>query len=91
MTRLEGILWRLVIAATCLGFGLSAAHAEAVAMATKVSSPDLRKATPFHFVALGDLPYGPAMLSHPAYERLIAQINRLKPAFSVHIGDFKSG
>lgn len=45
----------------------------------------------FHFVALGDLPYGPAMLSHPPYERLITQINRLDPVFSVHIGDFKSG
>jgi hypothetical protein len=48
-------------------------------------------APPFYFVALGDLPYGPAMLSHPPYERLIAQINRLDPVFSVHIGDFKSG
>ena len=47
--------------------------------------------SPFHFVALGDLPYGPAMLSHPPYERLIAQINRLDPVFSVHVGDFKSG
>jgi len=47
--------------------------------------------SPFYFVALGDLPYGPAMLSHPPYERLIAQINRLEPVFSVHIGDFKSG
>ena len=48
-------------------------------------------ASPFYFIALGDLPYGPAMLSHPPYERLIAQINRLDPVFSVHIGDFKSG
>ena len=95
MTRLAGILWCLVVALTCLGFAPSEAHAEAeaeaVAMAQNLSSPELRKASPFHFVALGDLPYGPAMLSHPAYERLIAQINRLKPAFSVHIGDFKSG
>jgi len=48
-------------------------------------------AVAFRFVALGDMPYGPAMLSHPAYERLIARINALTPAFSLHVGDFKSG
>ena len=45
----------------------------------------------FQFVALGDLPYGdPAKVGAP-YRALIGSINRLQPAFSIHIGDFKSG
>ena len=45
----------------------------------------------FQFVALGDLPYGdPAKVAAP-YRALITSINRLQPAFSIHIGDFKSG
>ena len=62
-----------------------------VSWAAQAQLNDPPSASPFYFVALGDLPYGPAMLSHPPYERLIAQINRLDPVFSVHIGDFKSG
>lgn len=45
----------------------------------------------FHFVALGDMPYGPAAQSYPPYRQLIGEINRVAPAFSVHVGDFKSG
>ena len=48
-------------------------------------------ATGFEFVALGDLPYGPPAVSYAPYRSLIAQINREKPAFSIHVGDFKSG
>jgi len=45
----------------------------------------------FQFAALGDLPYGdPAKVGAP-YRALIGSINRLQPAFSIHIGDFKSG
>ena len=45
----------------------------------------------FSFVALGDHPYGIAEKSYPPYRALIAAINREKPSFSVHVGDFKSG
>ena len=48
-------------------------------------------AQPFSFVALGDLPYGQAAQDHLPYKSLIATINRDRPAFSIHIGDFKSG
>ena len=45
----------------------------------------------FQFVALGDLPYGAPAVSYAPYRSLIAQINRESPAFSIHVGDFKSG
>lgn len=45
----------------------------------------------FEFVALGDMPYGPRERANPPYENLIGLINRAQPAFSIHIGDFKSG
>ncbi len=45
----------------------------------------------FDFVAIGDMPYGPRDKAWPPYEHLIGQINRLRPAFTLHIGDFKSG
>jgi len=43
----------------------------------------------FSFAALGCMPYGEA--NYPAFERLIAEINRHAPAFSVHLGDTKGG
>lgn len=49
------------------------------------------RAQSFHFVALGDMPYGPAAQSYPPYRKLIDRINEEAAAFSVHIGDFKSG
>jgi hypothetical protein len=45
----------------------------------------------FEFVAIGDMPYGLPDKVQPAYEHLIGQINRLQPAFTVHVGDIKSG
>ncbi len=45
----------------------------------------------FEFVALGDLPYGPAAQSYPPYRALIERINQVAPAFSIHVGDIKSG
>ena len=45
----------------------------------------------FQFVALGDLPYGAPAVSYAPYRSLIAQINGESPAFSIHVGDFKSG
>ena len=45
----------------------------------------------FSFVALGDLPYGTPERAYGPYRALIERINRLEPAFSIHVGDFKSG
>ncbi len=45
----------------------------------------------FEFVALGDLPYGKPAQAYPPYRALISRINQLKPDFSIHVGDFKSG
>lgn len=45
----------------------------------------------FSFVALGDLPYGSAKNSYPPYKALIERINSVSSAFSIHVGDFKSG
>jgi hypothetical protein len=48
------------------------------------------QAQPFSFVALGDMPYTlPA--DYPRFERLIDAINAERPAFSLHVGDTKSG
>lgn len=46
-------------------------------------------AEPFTFAALGCMPYGKENFA--AYERLLAEINRRQPAFTVHCGDTKSG
>ncbi len=44
----------------------------------------------FSFVALGDMPYNlPGDIVK--LDRLIAAINRMKPAFTLHMGDIKSG
>lgn len=44
----------------------------------------------FEFIAFGDMPYR-IPNDYPKFENLISQINSEKPAFSVHVGDFKSG
>ncbi len=49
----------------------------------------LARSQGFQFIALGDLPYGQA--SQAPYRALIDRINQLAPAFSVHVGDIKSG
>ncbi|WP_416899642.1 MAG: metallophosphoesterase [Minwuia sp.] len=47
-------------------------------------------AEPFRFVAMGDLPYNlPG--DYEKFDRLIGRINDRQPAFSVHVGDIKSG
>jgi hypothetical protein len=43
----------------------------------------------FSFIAFGCMPYGKD--NYPAYERLLAEINRQRPAFTVHCGDTKGG
>lgn len=44
---------------------------------------------PFTFVAIGDMPYRVPQ-DFPRFDRLIVSINAAKPAFSIHVGDFKS-
>jgi hypothetical protein len=48
-------------------------------------------AEPFTFAALGDNPYGDPAVVNPPFEALIAEVNKHTPAFTVHIGDIKSG
>lgn len=48
-------------------------------------------AQPFEFVALGDMPYGPDLATGAAYRHLIERINDARPAFAIHVGDFKDG
>jgi hypothetical protein len=49
----------------------------------------LARSQGFQFIALGDLPYGPA--SQAPYRALIDRVNQLAPVFSLHVGDIKSG
>ena len=44
----------------------------------------------FSFIAFGDMPYRVPQ-DYPKFERVIQRINQEKPAFTVHVGDFKSG
>jgi hypothetical protein len=44
----------------------------------------------FSFVALGDVPYN-VPGDYAKFDRLIAAINAMKPAFTLHMGDTKSG
>ena len=44
----------------------------------------------FEFIAFGDMPYR-LPDDYARFESLIKQINHEKPAFSVHVGDIKSG
>lgn len=44
----------------------------------------------FSFVALGDMPYN-LPDDYAKFDRLIAAVNTLKPAFTLHMGDIKSG
>lgn len=55
-----------------------------------LSLAKLSLAQSFKFVAIGDMPYNPPK-DYIRYERLIAEINRLKPSFTLFIGDTKSG
>ena len=49
-----------------------------------------RAYTPFTIVAMGDAPYSDP-LDYLRFSGLIHTINALNPAFSVHVGDIKSG
>jgi hypothetical protein len=45
------------------------------------------ESTPFTFAAFGCMPYQRNMSDSSAFTRLIAEVNRHSPAFSVHLGD----
>lgn len=47
------------------------------------------RAQSFQFAAIGDMPYRPADVER--FDRLIAELNRRAPAFTVHVGDIKTG
>jgi len=71
------------IATAALALGLAAGTAPAHAEAPMFSD------SAFSFIALGDMPYGDA--AQAAYERLIDRVNRIEPAFTLHVGDIKGG
>jgi hypothetical protein len=62
-----------------------------VALAICFGAPASAQTGPnaFTFVAFGDMPYRDADI--PKVDRLIAAINRIKPAFTIHVGDIQSG
>lgn len=51
-------------------------------------APGPAKAERFRFAALGDMNYSQPR-DQPRYASVIAAVNREKPAFSIHVGDFK--
>lgn len=68
----------------CL-FSLACATACLSTLPVAAAGPDA-----FEFAAFGDVPYKiPG--DYPAVDRLIAAINASKPAFTLHVGDVKSG
>jgi len=61
-----------------------------LAVIAAVCGPVSAGAERFSFVAIGDMPYTlPADFA--AFARLIRRINQVTPAFTVHVGDIKSG
>lgn len=66
------------------------AAALAVAAASPAAAVDVGGPHSFAFVALGDMPYK-LPDDYPRFEALIARINALKPAVSIHMGDIKAG
>ena len=65
-------------------------HLSIVILILSLTLPHAVTAEPFTFVALGDMPYKPDR-DEPRFHRLIAAVNDLAPAFTVHVGDTKGG
>ena len=75
-------LSRIAIAAVLLIFPQTASHV--------IAAETVGGDKAFSFVALGDMPYNlPG--DYAKFDRLIAAINKMKPAFTLHVGDIKSG
>ncbi len=72
-----------------IGAALCLAAAFALALLPSRAAESVGGERAFSFVALGDVPYN-VPNDYVRFERLIAVINRLKPAFSVHVGDIKN-
>ena len=52
--------------------------------------PPAARAERFGFIAIGDMPYNlPG--DYAAFDRVIARINTLQPAFTIHVGDIING
>jgi hypothetical protein len=62
-----------------------ALHAGSAAKAEQIGG-----ASAFSFIAMGDMPYK-LPEDYAKVDRLIAAINAAKPAFTIHVGDVKSG
>src|SRR5687768_16903037 len=60
-----------------------------VAIGSSVAGWSAQPSQRFSFVALGCMPYGKENFG--AYERLLTEISRQRPAFTVHCGDTKAG
>lgn len=69
---------------------LMALLALAVLTAGHASERPVYGAEAFEFVALGDMPYD-LPDDYIRFDRLIAAINKIKPAFSIFVGDTKAG
>lgn len=69
---------------------LAAALATALIAAPAAEAVEIGGPKAFAFVALGDMPYK-IPEDYARFEALIGEINKLKPAFSVHVGDIKAG
>lgn len=72
------------------GAALSALFLSASLLAGPATAAGFGGPNAFEFVAMGDMPYNlPA--DYTRFETLIRAVNGVKPAFSVHVGDIKSG
>ena len=69
---------------------MSSLFAAAACVVAFMAQPLPAGAERFSFMALGDMPY---TLPRDAagFQRLIDRTNRIKPAFTVHVGDIKNG
>lgn len=56
-------------------------------LSVALSAAGITHAQSFSFAAIGDVPYGP----HEEFAALIGQLNQASPAFTIHVGDIKSG
>jgi hypothetical protein len=69
---------------------VSALFAATMLGAVTMALPFAVHAEHFSFMALGDTPYT-LPRDYAGFQRLIDRTNRIRPAFTVHVGDIKSG
>ena len=61
-----------------------------VSAALAMLTPSIARAERFSFMALGDMPYN-IPDDYAAFDRVIARVNALRPAFTLHVGDIING